>query len=1202
MNFSRFFKHSTTFFLLCFLAFSARPIGFKDYSFGNGQPLFFEIPGLHQPIPFSYTSILSDKGNRLFITTEHEVFIYDGNNCQQIKVPGNPIIAYDGNDRILLAGNSYLSLLTLNSTGCYSAKNLIDSSTSVLFGQITSIGFGTNKNIYFSSGTKLWTINEKPVVIDSSKQNISVYSTHNDLIFYSAEKNFYATEGQSFKLLSKGNYNFSGNILGVFENSESLIAVTSHNPWFYCLDENKPNSTEVFKRHLKSNEEIIKVTFSGSHIFIATSSNRLLMLGLHGQLVNCITNFGAIYSDFPVDICTPDDVNFFAITHSKILHFINPLMVQVFNNNVNLLGNVKKTVKIGSTLFVATSFGLYTANNTDADFHFNLICEGEFHDLYFINNQLFATGKKGLFSVNKNWAERVSPESFDFSASYIVESKNPKAVFLNSHSVYSAELTPPFKLQKIQSDKNQSFTNLYKSGSFIFLKSEKNNLFIFDQDKPSLSECKRCTDDNSSFILPTSKSDTIVIINDQIAKVKKTGLRIVVGKTTTNQTIVNSVAGFHPNFQSIIIDSLNTNQNAIIALDNSLKINAVSLESDFGAWLSTSNGLIRFSKDYIKHNFNTHPSIYFYSISSIKKDVTTPMFHGFAQWTDTSIGKYKIKQGCVLEFILGGLSNYDFDNLTYTYKLDGVNSKWSNWSTDSKIKFDDLASGNYSFKFKARNALGYETPELTFDFRVMPIFFKTQFTLIALIIFILIVTYTIIQWRNFNHALERFKLESIINRRTEELIKEKEKTDNLLARVLPRETATELKETGKVNTQKFNMVTVLFSDIQGFTRITDELNPENLIDQLDKFFLYFDSVVDKYKIEKIKTIGDAYMCAGGIPHKNRTNPVEVVLAALEMMYFMREINLEHNPGQDIWDLRIGIDTGPVIAGVVGRNKLTYDIWGTTVNTASRMESSGEVGKINISGNTHILVQEYFLCTYRGKMPIKNKGDIEMYFVEGIKPAFSNNLDMYRPNNEFQVQLQFLRFGDLEEFILEKLEKGLPKNLHYHNLKHTVDVYTQVELIGRSENVSLEEQLLLQTAALLHDSGHLIDYDTHEEMGVKLAREILPDYQYTERQIEIISELIMVTKLPPKPKNLLEAIMCDADLDYLGRTDFIPVSNMLYKELHEHGRIGTIQEWNELQIKFIEKHQYFTNTARRLRNVNKNSQLDNIKKWIEKNKL
>ncbi|PKP36065.1 MAG: guanylate cyclase, partial [Bacteroidetes bacterium HGW-Bacteroidetes-15] len=346
--------------------------------------------------------------------------------------------------------------------------------------------------------------------------------------------------------------------------------------------------------------------------------------------------------------------------------------------------------------------------------------------------------------------------------------------------------------------------------------------------------------------------------------------------------------------------------------------------------------------------------------------------------------------------------------------------------------------------------------------------------------------------------------------------------------------------------------------------------------------------------------GDAYMCAGGIPKKNRTNPVEVILAALEMMSYMRDITAQTSNKHNVWELRIGIDTGPVIAGVVGRNKLSYDIWGSTVNTASRMESSGEAGQINISGNTFMLVKDYFICTFRGKMPVKNKGDIQMYFVNGIKPNLSEGMNGLAPNSEFSILLQLIRLGDLEDFVLEKLEKGLPKTLYYHNLKHTVDVYTQVELIGRAENVEKEEMLLLRTAALFHDAGHLIDYDTHEEMAVKLVREILPEYQYSERQIEIISRLIMCTKMPPMPNNLLEEIMCDADLDYLGRPDFIPVSNTLYRELHEHGKVGTLREWNELQIKFIDKHSYFTKTARRLRNVNKQSQLDKLKAWIEKN--
>lgn len=477
---------------------------------------------------------------------------------------------------------------------------------------------------------------------------------------------------------------------------------------------------------------------------------------------------------------------------------------------------------------------------------------------------------------------------------------------------------------------------------------------------------------------------------------------------------------------------------------------------------------------------------------------------------------------------------------------------------------------------------------------LFPMLFSTTIILTALSLAAILVAAML--YVRYHYAQKTYVLQKKLFVRTEELLSERQKTENLLSRVLPREKAKELIDQGRINTQKFQMVTVLFADIQGFTKISSEINPDSLIDQLDKLFFEFDGIVEKYGIEKIKTIGDAYMCAGGIPYSNRTNPIEVVAAALEMMGSMKKINQQLNNGKDIWELRIGIDTGPVIAGMIGRNKLTYDIWGTTVNIASRLESSSESGKINISENTYLVVRDLFNCKYRGTIPIKNKGDVNMYFVEGFLPKFCN-ASIYVPNNDFKIELQLVRLADLEEFVLEKLEKGLPKNLYYHNLKHTVDVYTQAELIGRSENITNEELLLLKTAALFHDIGHLIDYATHEEMGVKMAHEILPRYGYTPEQIARIAEIIMATKLPPNPKNLLEEIICDADLDYLGRTDFIPVSNALYKELHEHGMVGSLHDWNEIQIDFIQNHQYFTKTARRLRNVNKDVQLKNLKRWM-----
>jgi len=220
-------------------------------------------------------------------------------------------------------------------------------------------------------------------------------------------------------------------------------------------------------------------------------------------------------------------------------------------------------------------------------------------------------------------------------------------------------------------------------------------------------------------------------------------------------------------------------------------------------------------------------------------------------------------------------------------------------------------------------------------------------------------------------------------RRTKGIIEyEKDRSDQLLLNVLPAETAEELKEKGSATPKHYDMVTVLFTDFKGFTKIAEKLSPQELVENLDFCFHAFDKIIDKYKIEKIKTIGDAYMCAGGIPAKNTSNPVDVVSAALEIREFMDELKRKKKAdGEDFWELRIGIHTGPVIAGVVGNKKFAYDIWGDAVNTASRMESSGIPGKVNISGDTYNFIKDEFNCTFRGKIEAKNKGEIEMYIVE-----------------------------------------------------------------------------------------------------------------------------------------------------------------------------------------------------------------------------
>jgi hypothetical protein len=291
-------------------------------------------------------------------------------------------------------------------------------------------------------------------------------------------------------------------------------------------------------------------------------------------------------------------------------------------------------------------------------------------------------------------------------------------------------------------------------------------------------------------------------------------------------------------------------------------------------------------------------------------------------------------------------------------------------------------------------------------------------------------------------------------------------------------------------------------------------------------------------------------------------------------------------------LRIGIHTGSVIAGVVGHKKMSYDIWGDTVNTASRMESSGEAGKINISGHTYELVKDFFLCEYRGKMPVKYKGEIDMYFVKGIRPELASDVK-YIPNKKFFTMLQILRLQDLEEDVFDKINKELPDNLYFHNVSRVRDVYNLVDLFGRSEELGEDDNLILKTAALLNDVGLVSAYDNHEDYSISYAREILPKYKYLSEQIDKVVKLIEVTKGLRKPQNKAEEILCDAEMNYLSRADFVTLNELYFQELNEHGKVISRDEWLKEQIVLLSNHKYHTRVANVLRDVSSEQQIENL---------
>lgn len=236
-------------------------------------------------------------------------------------------------------------------------------------------------------------------------------------------------------------------------------------------------------------------------------------------------------------------------------------------------------------------------------------------------------------------------------------------------------------------------------------------------------------------------------------------------------------------------------------------------------------------------------------------------------------------------------------------------------------------------------------------------------------------------------------------------------SEKLLLNILPAEVSLELKAHGHTTPREYKSTTVLFTDFVGFTRIAESMSATELVRELDQCFSYFDNVAQKYGLEKLKTIGDAYMAAGGIPVENYTHPIDCALAALEIQAFMNQMKeIKEQQGLPYWELRLGMHTGPLVAGVVGEKKFAYDVWGDTVNTASRMESSGVPGAINISREMYEEIKFLFHCAHRGKVYAKNKGDIDMFYLYGIEKAFSVKGEGRVPNADFREVYEHIKAG------------------------------------------------------------------------------------------------------------------------------------------------------------------------------------------------
>jgi len=1182
----------------------------------SGIPLIQKFPFPNFSLSSGKFSVYEDSSGIFLLGTKHKIIIFYGNEFISVKLKGQINILSDQKS-IFYTGYNSLGLIKLYKNSQPQLIPLVSENLK------SNNDFGQINNVYIANGLIIFNNNKKLFqfdgtnfsVIDSSNVRLQLFRVADIVYIYKYETGLYKFFMGKPVPVPYGKMLAKRTIEAILPYEKSLLIKYSENVFFQKLDFQGLTQVKFgFEDFIDKVGFSDAIFISDNKLAIGTKSAGVIIYDYALKIFRVLGMDEGLLANSVNNLFRDKAGNLWILHDQGISRIEMNVPVTEYGHYAGLSGVVNDIIKFKGTIYLATSNGLYKTGFKNisgtqgfSQFYFSKV-EGIFNECLSFQlqeNSLFVATPTGIYKFDEGLPTLILKENIYCFA---------KAPFKKDFFYIGNEqgLTMVrFSGNKFEIIGNNSLNgNIIveispENDSIIWLKSASNKLLMLvnskkgDINKEKYSEFNKSdglpTEMNNFHILHTSKGlkfcfpDSVFKFNYILHKFEPeevSSQKYLKGIPWLVETITDRFENkwFHisssiENLQGILMYKASIDKKSInpYFFNTGSNMSPIYIDS-FIVWIGGDNRLLQFDNNKqfnISRNFS----------AIIKRMIIGKDSLLQIGLEDPDI-KYKYND---IKFEVSSTCFEGEPYVRYQYKLIGYNQKWTNWSRENIIRFPKLSPGEYALNIRALNVDGTVSDITELKFNILHPFYLTLPAYFLYLFILLFLTFVLLRWRTWIFFKNKEILEKIVHERTEEILKEKEKSEILIANLLPKGTADELKSTGKATSQKFSMVTVLFSDIQGFTKIAEQMNPELLIDQLDAFFFHFDMVVEKYNIEKIKTIGDAYMCAGGIPNKNITNPVEVVLAALEMQEYMGELKSKN---VDIWDLRIGIHTGSVIAGVVGHKKMSYDIWGDTVNTASRMESSGEAGKINISGHTYDLVKEFFICEHRGKMPVKYKGEIDMYFVKGIRPELA--MDMrHIPNNKFYVLLQLLRLQDLEEDIFLKLSKELPGNLYFHNLARIKEVYNLVDLFGRAEEITDEDKLLLRTASLLHDVGYIWGYDNHEEFSINYAKEILPIYKYSQGQIDKINALIEVTKHMRKPLNKSEEILLDADMNYLSRADFITLNDLYYNESFEKGKISSREDWDKMQIVLLSNHKFYSNVANVLRDVNPIQQIENI---------
>lgn len=1171
-----------------------------------------------------YSISQSEQGFMLFGNL-HGIISYNALHWYNHEWQGRVVFFKNNEGHVFVGGFNRLAEIEFHNNQ-FTLRHILDS---VNIGQITRIVEYEQRLYFTTSAHELYYVAQnKAHKILHDNTHINVFKVNN-MLYVNTSTDLVEFENIRVDKTFIGSFFGDKHVSDMFMFNNKFI-VRADNA-FYSVD-TAAKKIEQFKTDIDLQLHMFEYScakeLSNNTLCVGTHKNGLYIIDAHGKLLHNLTmRTGTLNNNNVLDLFVDKANNVWVGQSGGVSRIEYPSAFSYFYKNSGVRGGVNSIARFQNALYVATEFGVLQLSDTHIRSIFPTfkLC----NVLYSAHNQLLVGTEDGLFSIT----DYQNPKKIE-NDNIVAITHDPRTKLLfaaskNTIYMYKYEKSR-FTLLKSIGDFTTEINSLaidttgnvwigsHADGAYRLRKSDnfqeiehfvnaqglQKNYPWLQVYTTRLGVLFSCSDGLYRYNNATQQfyKDTLIPIPAELADYHiapiveddKKNLRFSF-KSSKSMRSRLAMARFTHN--SYVLNS--TYFNKIDAFWS----NTIYPDNNSILWFGGTEGLLRMDFNQLSMLPNTKKP-FFYQISLNNDSVVPPSYLNQENELRIDYAYNSIQ----FDFVAPIFENSD--KVTYSYFLDGYSQSWSEPDTQTSKVFHNLAAGNYTFRVKSIDVYGSESPENTFSFTVKSPHLLQWWTFLIYAVLMLPVYFLLSLFFKWLKKTITKKLKQ----QNEELQENYSKATQIIENILPKQAFEELSAKGSVQPRCFKKVSILFCDIAGFTQISEQsANEDSLIEKLNSFFTTFDTIIEKYRIEKIKTIGDAYMCAGGIPQENDTNPVEIVLAALEMQAAVTTLQAgESEP----WQVRIGIHTGQVIAGIIGSKKYFYDIWGDSVNTASRMESSGKIGEINISHSTYVLVQDYFDCYYRGKIMAKNKGLLKMYFVKGIKPNLSNDALHIKPNTEFNAILEELCYKDLEEKIFSiytNYDKNKANqhvfadiqitNKHfvdysYHSLFHVQDVVLYVQIIGRNEQVSDEDILILKLAALFHDIGLMQSYKNHETHSAAIARTVLANAHYTSAQIEKVCELIEATRMPQTPKNLLEQIMCDADLDYLGREDYSPRSFDLYNEFLACGEIDkSEQEWIKIQIKFLQNHTFFTESEKRAREHVKQKHIETLQEKL-----